>query len=249
MPGIHATHRLRGRRRSVLISLLLGLVASPSVAQPGPAAPSVTIGGAQVILPVKAGDCALERSHPTDKRVIEGVEGLIAGHNQLHLSVTGCADRTAWRDGKLANLKDYMQVQSGRVLQGQNFAGQEKAAIAANCNGIRQQGSAILNSVSDTIKQKLVQAQKQAMIQNMSLLGALDEDDSGCYIGMVIKGQTEQGQQKSQLCIFAITVLNGKLVYLYHYSDKLDETEVERLLVERKATAKAYVEANGGHKK
>lgn len=222
---------------------------APAHAQKGPFVPTATVGGRELKLPVKSGDCALERANPNDKRAIELVENLIRQNNQLHLSSTGCADLDAWRGGKIPNLKDYMQVQSPLALQGQDLAGQEKAVIAANCNAIRQQGNAVVNSASQTIKQRLEEAKKQALIQNISLLGALDEDDYGCYTGLLIKGETEQGQPKTQLCVFATTVLNGKVVYLYHYSDKSDEVETERLVTERKATAKAYVEANGGHKK
>lgn len=220
-----------------------------ATAQKGPFVPSAQIGGAEVKLPVGAGDCALERSNPVDKRAIELVESLIAGNNQLHLSVTKCDDLVAWRDRRLPNLRDYTQVQSAIALHPTNLAGQEKAAIAANCNAMRQQGGALVNQASATIRQRLEQARQQALIQNISLLGALDEDDYGCYTGMLIKGQTEQGTPKAQLCIFATTVLNGKVVFLYHYSDKLDEAEIERVLSGRKAVAKAYVEANGGHKK
>lgn len=238
-----------------LMALLVGcglvaaMGAAPVAAQPGPSAPTAQIGGVAVKLPVASGDCALERANPTDLRAIELVESLIRQSNELHLSVTNCTDLTDWRGGKLPNLRDYMQVQSPRSLQQQNFAGQEKAIISANCNAVRQQGGALVSSAADSIKKRLEEAQQQALIQNLSLLGALDEDDFGCYTGLLIKGQTEQGKPKTQLCIFATTVLNGKLVYLYHYSDKLDEAEIERVLNERKATAKAYVQANGGHKK
>lgn len=232
-------------------SLLLMTYASidAATAQKGPLVHSAQIGGTDVNLPVNAGDCALERSNPVDKRAIELVESLIAGNNQLHLSVTSCDDLVAWRERRLPNLKDYKQVQSGIALHQTNLLGQEKAAIAANCNAMRQQGGALVSQASATIQQRLEQAQQQALIQNISLLGALDEDEYGCYTGLLIKGQTEQGTPKAQLCIFATTVLNGKVVFLYHYSDKLDEAEIERVLSGRKATAKAYVEANGGHKK
>lgn len=232
-------------------ALLVASYASAGVAtaQNGPFVPTAEVGGVEVKLPVGAGDCALERSNPVDRRAIELVESLISGNNQLHLSVTKCDDLLAWRERRLPNLKDYTQVQSAIALHSASFAGQEKATIAANCNAMRQQGGALVNQASATIRQRLEQAQQQALIQNISLLGALDEDDYGCYTGMLIKGQTEQGTPKAQLCIFATTVLNGKVVFLYHYSDKFDEAEIERVLSGRKAVAKAYVDANGGHKK
>lgn len=231
------------------IGLMAGAITDAAKAQKGPIVPTVEVGGSEIKLPVKAGDCALERSHPVDRRALELVENLIRQSNQLHLSATGCADLAEWRAGRLANLKTYTQVQSPLALHRQSFSGQEKAAISASCNAIRRQGGALVSSVTQDIRQRLQEARQQALIQNMSLLGALDEDEFGCYTGLVIKGQTEQGQPKTQLCIFATTVLNGKLVYLYQYSDRLDESEIERVLSERKAIAKAYVEANGGHKK
>lgn len=238
--------------RSALGVLVTGLALSACgqvFAQAGPRDVTVEVGGSSVKLLIANGDCALERSNPTDKRAIELVESLIAGNNQLHLSETSCGNLMDWRAGKLATLREYRQVQSGLALQKQNFTGQEKAVIAANCNAIRKQGGALLDAAASSIKQRLEVAEKQALIQNLSLLGALDEDDYGCYVGLLIKGQTEQGAPKTQLCVFATTVLNGKMVFLYHYSDKLDEAEIDRLLNGRKATAKAHVEANGGHRK
>lgn len=247
-------HFARSARRSLGAGATLLLAAAyalsgAAVAQQRPTVPTAQIAGIEVKLPVKAGDCALERGNPIDVRAIELVERLIAPSNVLHLSSTNCNDLAAWRGGAIPNLKDYMQVQSGVALQGQSFVGQEKLVISGNCKAMREQGGTLVNSAAATIKQRLEQAQQQALIQNVSLLGALDEDEYGCYTGLLIGGQTEQGEPKTQLCVFATTVLNGKVVFLYHYSDRLDEAEIERLVAERKATAKAYVEANGGHKK
>jgi hypothetical protein len=121
--------------------------------------------------------------------------------------------------------------------------------IQGNCAAIRAQGGPITDQAAANIKSRLAAAQQQALIQNVALLGALDEDENGCYIGLVIKGQTQDGKPKTQLCVFALTVLSGRLVYLYSYSDKFDEAEATRLVGERKAAARAQVEVNGGHGK
>jgi hypothetical protein len=240
----------RLRRLAPLAVFAAGIAALPALAQKAPTgAPAVDIGGRSVKLVVADGHCPLERSQPNDRTAIELVERLIAGNNQLHLTTADCKTLADWRAGRKPQLDEYTQVQTQIARQGVDLAGQEKEVITGNCAAVRAQGGPITDQASGMIKERLAKAQQQALIQNVALLGALDEDENGCYVGLVIKGQTMDGKPKTQLCVFSIAVLNGRLFYLYRYSDKYGESEVSRLLGERKAATKAHVLANGGHGK
>lgn len=227
---------------------LLPASTGPTFAQKnagGGVGPVAKIGGRDIALVVPAGHCALERANPSDKRVIELVEKLLAGRNALHLTTTDCKELDDWRAGRRENLGEYTQTQSHIPLDGRDFRGQESQLLKEICAQTRKQGGAIAQTVEADIQKRLQASREQIQLQNVSMLGALDEDQHGCYVGMLIKLATEQGKSKTQLCVFANVILQGKLVYLYRYSERLDEAEVKRLLAERKATARAHVEANG----
>ena len=104
-------------------------------------------------------------------------------------------------------------------------------------------GASITKDVTATIRKQLETGRERVELQNVALLGALDEDDNGCYVGMLIKSASAGGM-RTRLCVFANAILNGRLVYLYIFSDTVDEDNVKRLLADRKAAAKAHVEAN-----
>ena len=226
--------------------LMLALMqASTAVAQKGPT--TVTqIGDRKVALVVPEGHCVLDRSQTADKALLAFVEGLIAGQNQLHLLTTNCAELSDWRTGKRPTLGEYTQVQSRIQLNGRDFAGQERPVIKALCDEAKKNGASHLNTAEAEVVKRLAAAQDKAKLENVALLGVLDEDEHGCYLGMVLKIQVD-GPGKTQLCVFATTILNGKLAYLYRYAETIDSATVARLLAAQKASAKDHVDANLGH--
>jgi hypothetical protein len=229
---------------------LLGLVAgvamfaSQALAQTAQKQVKTSVGGTSVELLIMPGHCQLERSNPSDVRAIELVERLTAGSNQLHLFAADCKELTAWRAGTRPTLGSYSQVQSMMALHGKSFAGEETVTIKGICDNMRKQGGELTTTAEAQVKARIAAGREAIKIQNVSLLGVLGEDANGCYVGLIIGGKTEAGAQKSQLCVFATTVLNGKIVYLYQYAETVDEATVQRLIGSVKAHAKAHVIAN-----
>lgn len=205
--------------------------------------PVIEIGGKRIALVMPEGHCVFERSQPKDAGVIAFVERVLAGRNTLHLTTAECTALQDWRDGRRQEFGNYTQVQSHVPLHAVDFTGQERKQIATICSQFRTDGESITKDVTATIRKQLETGRERVELQNVALLGALDEDDNGCYVGMLIKSASAGGM-RTRLCVFANAILNGRLVYLYIFSDTVDEDNVKRLLADRKAAAKAHVEAN-----
>lgn len=204
-----------------------------------------SVGGRNVQLVMPEKHCALDRANASDARVIALVERLLAGQNVLHLSTTDCDALRKWR-GTTKTLSEYTQVQSLIALKDQDFQGKEKSIIQQICAIATQQGGALTAQVEKDMQQRIEAGKEKIKLEAAHFLGVLGEDDHGCYVAMLIRGTTETGAPKAQLCIFANVVLQGKLFYLYRYSDSVDTKTVQRLFEDRKAAAKAHVDANGG---
>lgn len=230
---------------STLLALALLGQPGPAAAQRGPFVPAMLVAGTVVKLPVKAGDCVLDRSNPADRRVIELLESLLAETNELHLLITRCRDLEGWRAGHVPTLDSLVEVLTPRAYQRQNFAGHEKIIISSVCNAYRR--STEDHEQAPDALPFIDQARNHVEDKLVHVLG---EDENGCYVRLTSKDRLDRTQEKSRLSVGTTAVLNGKVVYIYHHwDDAAEQGETERVLVELKAMAKTYVEANGGHKK
>ena len=228
------------------LALATALLPALAAAQSGGQSVKTTIAGKPIELFVPQGQCLLERKQPSDIKAIELVERLTAGQNQLHLFAAECTQLSEWRAGARPTLGEYSQVQSAVQFHSQDLVGRETEVIKSICNATRQQGNAITAGVETDIKNKIEAGKEKIKIENVAMLGALGEDEMGCYVGLIIKGVTDAGVPKSQLCVFANVVLNGRILYIYRYAETVDQPTADRLLLAVKASARTHVLANNG---
>jgi hypothetical protein len=233
-------HRLSAQVRATLAAVCL-VSASPALAQKHVA--KVANQEIQLVLPDN--HCALDRREPSDARVIDLVERLLAGRNELHLTTVNCDELRAWR-GSRKTLKEYTQVQSLVALKDRDLTGQERTAIGEICAASRQDGGSLTARADSDIQKRIDAGREKIKLEAEHFLGVVGEDEYGCYVAMLIRGTTENGMPKALLCVYANVIVKGKLLYLYRYSDDVGLRTVQRLLDDRKAAAKAHVEANGG---
>ncbi len=229
---------------------LAALLTLPDIARAQSGAPNLKteIAGKSIELFLPQGHCVLDQKNPSDRGAIELVERLTAGKNQLHMFTADCKQLTQWRVGARATLGEYAQVQSAIQFHGQDLTGRESEVIKSICTATRQQGNQITAGVETDIKARIEAGKEKIKIENVAMLGALGEDDVGCYVGLIIKGVTESGAPKSQLCVFANVVLNGRIMYIYHYAETVDQPTTNRLLLAVKASARRHAQANNGKK-
>lgn len=239
---------LTSLRAAVALTLATSFAPTVAAAQSGVATIKTEIAGKAIELFVPHGQCALDRKQPSDQNAIALVERLTAGQNQLHLFSADCTQLSEWRAGGRPTLGEYAQVQSAIQFHSQDLTGREGEVIKSICAATRQQGNQITAGVEADIKNKIEAGKEKIKIENVAMLGALGEDEMGCYVGLIIKGVTEAGVPKSQLCVFANVVLNGKIMYIYRYAETVDQPTADRLLLAVKASARTHVLANNGKK-
>lgn len=230
------------------LALAVALAPTIAVAQSRVQSVKTTIAGKSIELFVPSGQCALDRNQPSDRKGIELVERLTAGQNQLHLFTADCTQLSEWRAGGRPTLGEYAQVQSAVQFHNQDLTGREGEVIKSICDATRQQGNQITAGVETDIKNRIEAGKEKIKIENVAMLGALGEDEMGCYVGLIIKGVTDAGVPKSQLCVFANVVLNGRIMYIYRYAETVDQPTADRLLLAVKASARTHVLANNGKK-
>ena len=230
------------------ISLALLALPGAAAAQSGAQSIITEIAGKRIELFVPQGHCGLDRKNPSDQKAIELVERLTAGQNQLHLFSADCTQLSEWRAGGRPTLGEYAQVQSAVQFHSQDLSGREVEVIKSICTATRQQGNEITAGVETDIKNRIETGKEKIKIDNVAMLGALGEDEMGCYVGLIIKGVTDAGVPKSQLCVFANVVLNGRIMYIYRYAETVDQPTADRLLLAVKASARTHVLANNKKK-
>jgi hypothetical protein len=223
-------------RRVLLTSALLCLA---SVAAGG-AMFKTMIGSEPVQLVLPAGMCQIERSNPTDAAYVEAIESGLAGTNKLLAAFAACDQLVDWRSSKKMFLEyGYYQAPVGML---DSLATPDM--VAEVCRELRSQGEKMLDGLKEDLTQRTERALKGLQVNELRSLGVVGEDDKACYSAALRNLQAESPQQKLQDMVFAVTVLKGKLLFLYVYALHADDRTIPALLDRVRTTVTALTEAN-----
>ena len=220
------------------VLLLLAAAVAPAVAA------DTTIGGVAVALPPPAGFCELSEAEPSDHEMVVVMSGLIekTGNKLLGLSAD-CQQLADWRSGRRALLDDYAQFQTPSAQIDQLITSPQ-ASIQQVCSALREQGSRILANVVGDVKTNIEAALKNVKMNEASFVGVLAEDDTACYSAQVQKMQAQNGTDKTQIGLVAITVVKRKFVFVDRMSVYVDADATSALLAKVQATVAALYAAN-----
>lgn len=223
-------------RRVLLTTALLCLA---SVAAAGVMLKTM-IGSESVELVLPAGMCQIERSNPADAAYFEAIESGVAGTNKLLAAFAECQQLSDWRSSKMMFLEyGYYQVPVGML-----DSNATRDMIAEVCRELRSQGEKMLDDLKEDLTQRTERALKGLQVNELRSLGVVGEDSNACYSAALRNLQAESAQQKLQDMVFAITVLKGKLLFLYVYALHADERTIPALLDRVRTTVAALKEAN-----
>ena len=239
------------------LATVLGTGAGAQRATPeqraSPSAPAASIVTAQsgtrdIRLRIPAGECAMDRNHPADSRVVTATERLLQNVNTLQLTTVNCRMLESWRDGRTKALTEYTQVQTQIVPATVDHTGRERALIKASCQAMRQHGDSVASGVTDEMERRLAAGREKIKLAGNAFLGVLGEDQNGCYLGLLVRIVPE-GSTKvvERLAIYAHVILAGRTTFLYRFSDDVSPASLARLVADRKAAAADHVNLNGGY--
>lgn len=206
--------------RIILAALTLAAasVAGSASAQvaPGPIK-TVDIGGRPVQLVVPAGQCELDRQHQFDASVLDLATRAIAGANEMLLHTAECVSLDGARTGRVQYLSDFTQVQVSLQFRKTELRGQEAAAAKEICQSLRTDGAQIEKQAGAEIKDRVKNLQAGIAVNETRALGVLGEDQNACYSGILMNVRTPTGETRLILGVYAMGVLNGRLVFLYRF--------------------------------
>lgn len=198
------------------------------------------IGGEPVQLVLPAGMCRIDLSNPSDAVYIEAIESGLAGTNKLLGAFAECDQLADWRDSKKMFLEyGYYQTPVGML---DSVATPEM--VAEVCRELRTQGEKMLDDLKDDLTQRTERALKGLQVDELRSLGVVGEDEKACYSAALRNQHAESAQQKLQDLVFAITVLKGKLLFLYLYTPHAGDGTIPALLDRIRATVTALAAAN-----
>jgi hypothetical protein len=225
--------------RIILVTLLLGLLVQPVTAK------DTTIGPVTINLVPPEGYCELEPGQPSDARMIKAVEGMLApvGNRLLGMSAS-CTQLTDWRTGKRPLLDNISQFQTIVRLEASELPTAPAETVATACNEMRAQGDKLVADMTPDVKARAEQIMQKVKINEMQFMGVVAQDPLVCYAALLQKFRAETGVDKTQVNLFATTVIKGKIVYYYLMAPYVSGATVEEMLARHKVNVDRLHAAN-----
>lgn len=232
-------------RLAFLMTALMCILAHGAAAQTAP--PTASVGAAQIVLPPPAGFCPLDGSRSTDASLKQAATAMIAtsGTNLLLAQHVDCAQLEQMRAGKRRLLDDFVQYQTLTAWMDKDLPVAPAAVISETCSELRKSGGTLATQAVEAVNPKLQAFSKSIRINEMRFLGVVAEDPATCYAALMQKLRTDDGGEKTQLCIFSTSVVRGKIVYFYVYTPYATDLKIETVLERHKAATAAFQRANG----
>jgi len=204
----------------------------------------VDVGGRTVKLIVAEGQCVLDGTEQADRSILDVVTRALAGQNELLLHTAECANLAEVRRGATAYLDNFAQAQVLIQLKTRDFRGEEGRVVEQVCRYLRTLGEELQKKVGPDIERRIADLALGIGVNEQRQLGVLDQDEHGCYTGTLMGLSTPSGETRLLLGVYAVTVLNGRIVYLYRFQAQPQEGEQRRLLAVVKAAVKDHISAN-----
>jgi len=161
-----------------------------------------------------------------------------SGNKLLGMSAD-CRQLTDWRAQKRL-LDDFTQYQTSVALM-------EKPSVEPvmkTCAALRAQGDKMVAEKAPDIKSGIESVLEKVKMNEMRFIGVLAEDTTACYAGIIQKFQTEDGKDKTQLAVFAATIIKNKSIFVYRFTVYMASETVTRTLANLKIDIASLLAAN-----
>jgi hypothetical protein len=200
-----------------------------------------SIGGVSVTLPAPSGFCELADGQPSDTRMLNALRELLRPTgNQLLAMSADCAQLDKWRTGGVL-LDDIAQYQVPKDVTA-TFTAETLKQV---CAFTRDQGQKVTADITPDLQKRVEDVLNEVKLNEMKFLGVVDEDATACYVVFLQKIKTELGTEKTQVALYAVTVLKSKIIFYYLFKPYADNTTATTMLTTHKANVAALLKANG----
>jgi hypothetical protein len=154
-----------------------------------------TVGGVDFNLTVPNNYCALGEEDKRDAVFINAMSTLLRNSgNRLILVMMECEHLKTWRAGVNGPVLDYVTYYIPIANEAATLPGDPQSFRKAICDSLRKQGdfSAALDKAKESVAQSAKELQANIAINNSRFIGVLDEDEHGCYAGLLVGVKGEQ---------------------------------------------------------
>jgi hypothetical protein len=215
--------------------LLLLTVTSSALAE------QARLGDVSVNLLPPKGFCELSNADPSDKRMLSIVGGLLTQSGNKLLSMSAdCKQIADWRSARRQLLDDYAQYQTSLAL----FDKPPAETIAQTCVTLREEGNKIVSDDFPDLKTRIEAALKKVKINQTTFIGVLAEEPRACYAGLIQQMHTQAGTDRTQLCLFAVTAVKNRTIFVYRFKLHRGSDSVIDGLAKLKNDVAAFYAAN-----
>ncbi|MGO9985400.1 MAG: hypothetical protein ACLPIX_14490, partial [Rhodomicrobium sp.] len=172
--------------RSLRTILLVPLALALQVVSAHPESVVRTVGGVDFNLAVPDGSCVLGEDNKRDALFINVISTLLRNSgNKLILLMMECGRLKTWRAGVNGNILNYITYNIPTSNETTVLSGDNQDNRKALCNEFRKQGDSTLSSVKESVAKTAEELHTEMAINSTRLIGVLDEDEHGCYVGIL----------------------------------------------------------------
>jgi hypothetical protein len=201
----------------------------------------VSMGNVSVNLPPPRGFCELLDTNSSDKVMLTTVGGLLSqsGNKLLGMSAE-CGQLADWRSSRRQLLDDYAQYQTSLAL----IDTAPSETIQQTCATLGGKGNKIVSDQTPELKARVEAALKKVKMNQTSFIGVFAEEPRACYAGLIQQLHTAAGTDKTQLCLFAVTAVKNRTVFVYRFTVYTGSDSIVDGLAKLKSDVAAFYAAN-----
>lgn len=201
----------------------------------------VSVLGADVVLSIPKGHCALDKHNRADNEVISALEQVNAGRNAILLMFADCKELETYRatGESVSNSGVYMAPGSARQP-----VRMSRAQFVAKVAEVFRQQQPLVAKGHEEAKRR-VKAHGAEIDQNVSL-GLLRSDETALYTGVMQTWQVEGGGKVQVATVTGLTVVRERVISINLSADYKGRDTVTALLATQRGLIRALIAANEG---
>lgn len=222
-------------RRSLWGVFVFGLSTS------GVLAKDVNVGPVTISLPLPPGYCELDEGQLADARAINNQRLKSPGARVLGMSA-GCSELAPWRSGGRL-LEHFALYGVLKADEAKPLPMAPSAFVHQLCGEGRKASGQIGPETLDQTQLRLDRSARELKVGGR-VMAVLAEDPLVCYLAMVLKLRTELGSDKTQLMMWANTVVKGKPLDYYLYAPYVDGATITSTLAAHRSNVAKLRAAN-----
>jgi len=199
------------------------------------------LGDVFVTLPPPAGFCDLSPRYEFDGRMVTIIARSIekTGNKLLSMSAD-CGQLAEARAGRRRLLDDYAQYQTQIAAMTKPPA----ESVAQTCTTLRSRSNTIGSDLWPDIKARIDSTLKKIKMNESIFLGVVAEDANACYAALIQKLRTEAGTEKTQVAVYAVTIIRNRSMAVDRYAVYQNPDTVNAVLAKLTLDVAALIAAN-----